>query len=75
MTRPERSVTAAQLLDVVEVERLAIQPGDIVVVKAPMRLTAGDCEYIHDKMKAVLPDTDIIVLECGMDIAVIKASE
>ena len=67
-------MTAAELLDTAEVERLALKPGDILVFKSPRYLTAAEFEYISKRFKAMLPeDTKVMVLEGGADVAVLRA--
>ncbi|RPE40263.1 hypothetical protein EDD90_3299 [Streptomyces sp. Ag109_O5-1] len=66
-------MTAAGLLDTVEVERLALQPGDILVFKCPMRLSDAEYTEIYERIKERLPDTEAMILEGGMDIAVLRA--
>ena len=73
MTGPERSTTGAELLDVTEVERLALKPGDILVLKCPRNVTDAEFNEISAQFRAQLPDTQVLVLEGGMDIAVLRA--
>lgn len=70
---PPRSMTAAELLDTAEVERLALQPGDILVFKCPMRLTEAEFVEIVERFKEMLPDTKVMILEGGADVAVLRA--
>lgn len=73
MTGDERSMTAAELLDTVEVERLALRPGDILVLKCPQHLTIEEFEEISARFKEMFPDTKCMVLDGGADIAVLRA--
>ena len=73
MTGRERSMTAAELLDVVEVERLALQPGDTLVFKCPRLLSSEEFEGIRARVKEQFPDTKCMILEGGMDVAVLRA--
>ena len=68
-------MTGAELLAVTDVERLALGPGDILVLKYPERLTEVEFEEIGNRIRAVIPDpnTKIIVLEAGLDISVLRA--
>jgi hypothetical protein len=69
-------MTAAELLDVAEVERLALGPGDMVVIKCPMYLNDDEFEEMGNRFKAAFPDgTKFVILEGGVDIAVIKADQ
>lgn len=74
MTTPKRPVTAAELLDAAEVERLALRPGDILVFKCPMPLADADFETIRDRLREGLPEsTKVLVLDNGADLAVLRA--
>ena len=66
-------MTAAELLDTAEVERLALRPGDILVFKCPMRLSDADYTEISERIKERFPDTKAMILEGGMDVAVLRA--
>lgn len=73
MTGPQRSMTAAELLNVTEVERLALRPGDILVFKCPRALTPEEFEELSSRLKERFPDTKAMFLEGGMDVAVLRA--
>lgn len=66
-------MTAAELLDVAEVERLALKPGDVLVLKCPQHLTIEEFEEISARFKEMFPDTKCLVLEGGIDVAVLRA--
>lgn len=66
-------MTAAELLDTAEVERLALRPGDILVFKCPMRLSDDDFTDLSARIKEKFPDTEAMILEGGMDVAVLRA--
>lgn len=69
-------MTAAQLLDVAEVERLTLGPGDMLVLKVPVRLADDDFAEIGNRLRAALPPgTKILVLEAGLDISVLRERE
>lgn len=68
-------MTAAELLDMAQVERLTLNPGDKIILKVPFLPSAADCEYLREQVMAVLPNTEVITLVGGVDIAVLKASE
>jgi hypothetical protein len=66
-----------ELTDVAEVERLALRPGDVLVLKFPFRLSADDADYVKEQIDAVWPDQHVKVLICdgGMDVSVLRAEE
>lgn len=75
MTEPRRNMTAAELLDVIEVERTALNPGDIVVLKYPDMLSMAEFDELKTRMEASFKDlgVKIALLEGGLDISVLKA--
>lgn len=73
MTAEKRPITAADLLDTTEVERLALRPGDILVFKCPMRLNDDEYTEISERIKERFPDAEAMILEGGMDVAVLRA--
>lgn len=75
MTAPERSMTAAELLDVAEVERLTLNPGDMLVLKSPIRLSNDERAQLAEQLRLLLPDTKVIALEAGLDISVLRVGE
>lgn len=69
-------MTGAELIDVAEVERLALGPDDMLVLKSPMLLSEDEHAEIAARLRALLPPgTKILVLEAGLDISVLRASE
>lgn len=69
-------MTLAELADVAEVERLALRPGDIVVVKIPWRISDEEATYVKAQTDEVFPDGQkVVVLDGGADIAVLRAEE
>lgn len=72
MTTPERRVSAAELLEAIEVEHLTLTPGDILVFKCQNLLTRDEFDAIREHVKLVLPDTKVLVVEGGADLAVLR---
>ncbi len=70
-----QSMTAADLLAVTDVERLSLNPDDMLVLKSPVILSDDDYAEISNRLRALLPDTKIIILEAGLDISVLRARE
>lgn len=66
-------MTAAELLATIEVEHLALEPGDTLVFKYSKLLTRVEFEEIREQVQRVLPDTKVLVLEGGADVAVLRA--
>lgn len=62
-----------ELLDVAKVERLALNPGDIVVIKTPAWLTDQEFARFGETLRAALPaGTKVLFLEAGVDISVLS---
>ena len=68
-------MTAVDLTDVAEIERLALRPGDAIVYKHPRRLDRHDYDYVSEQLKTAFPDRKILILEDGADLAVLRAEE
>lgn len=68
-------MTAAELVDVAEVERLRLRPGDTLVVKVPYWMNVDEYAQLSENMTKAFPDTKIVVLERGADLAVLRAEE
>jgi spore coat polysaccharide biosynthesis predicted glycosyltransferase SpsG len=66
-------VSAAELLAAIEVEHLTLQPGDTLVFKSPKLLTRAEFEAIREHVQRVLPDTNVLIVEGGADVAVLRA--
>lgn len=67
---------ASELLDIADVERLALRPGDVVVFKCPVRLDDAEHDWVTSLLRAVIPEpTKILILESGADIAVLGAED
>ncbi|NUS26055.1 MAG: hypothetical protein HOV92_17785 [Streptomyces sp.] len=73
MTAEKRPMTATELLDTAEVERLALRPGDALVLKCPHLISDAEFTEISARFKEVFPDTRVLIIEGGADIAVLRA--
>jgi len=70
-------MTAAELLDVTEVERLALRPGDMLVFKCQQSLSDAEYAELEDRTKAALGglNVKILVLDGGLDVQVIRSEQ
>lgn len=68
-------MTLAELADVAEVERLALRPGDVLVLKFPRRLSDEDMDWVREQVDIIFPDQHVKSMICddGMDLAVLRA--
>lgn len=68
-----------QLPEITEVQRLRLEPGDKLVVRADMshlKMTQYDAEMIQRQVRAVLhlpDDFPVLVLPAGMSVEVVSA--
>jgi lipopolysaccharide export system protein LptA len=53
---------------------LTVEPGDVVVLKAPIRLTAEQADNIRRTAKAVIKGAEVLVLSDGLDIGVLRSA-
>ena len=54
--------------------RLAVQPGEVLVVKAPGNIPAVERKKVHDFFEFALPGVTIVVVHSDVDFAVISDS-
>jgi hypothetical protein len=61
------------VLDDVEAGRLALKPGDVVVVRSKRPLTSGAVSEIKATLASVLPaGTPTVVLTEGLDLVIVE---
>lgn len=58
-----------------KIARLDLQPGDILVLKCKQHLPREACDRIRDMMKNVTAGHKTIVLDGGLEIAILTAAE
>ncbi len=56
----------------VEMRVVRLEPGDIIVVSTPRRLTHEDVQDIRDHVTAFFGEYEIAVLEDGMQMQVVR---
>lgn len=68
------AIAAGDIPEVKSVERLAVDRGDIVVLKFDRRLRPVEFQHIYETWtsRPRLRDIEIIVLDEGVDISVVK---
>lgn len=66
--------TARELLDLAEVERLTLEPGDWLVFKVQLRLNMAEYDELNKQIAAVLPEVRYMILDNAMDVAVVRNS-
>lgn len=61
----------------VEVSRMTLGPGDVLVIKAPVKLSQMQEERVRRQVMDTLPlnGAKCLILHSGMDIAVLRAGE
>lgn len=66
-------MTSADLPDVVDVRRVALHPGDVVVARtAGPYITAEQAHSIRDLLRQTFPGHEVLVLGPGVDIDVVE---
>ena len=59
------------MIEIEEVRRLRLDPGDILVLKAPNVLTAEQCEEIRKQLEGEFPDNRVLVMTADFDLEVV----
>lgn len=57
---------------IVALQRLAVQPGEVLVVKAPGDIPAVERKKVHDFFGFALPGVTIMVVHAGVDFVAIS---
>lgn len=60
------------MLDIKEVERLTLKPGDVLVVKVPSRLSPEARAGLRESLRALFPEHKCAILEEGMTLEVVN---
>lgn len=58
-----------------KIARLELRPGDILVVRAPMRLPSETVARLRDMVRQAAPNVRAMVLDAGLDLSVLTAAE
>lgn len=58
------------------VERLCLQPGDVIVISTPRILSSAMAETLRDQLQLVIkdPTRKVVVLEGGMEMKILPGS-
>lgn len=57
------------------ISKLDLKPGDIVIIRCRQRLTQDGVNRLRETMKLAMPDQKALVLEDGMEIAVLTKAD
>ena len=57
-----------------DVQRLALNPGDIVVLRCNQRITEAIADRLKQQVRSLVGDHEVMVLSEGVDIGVIATS-
>ncbi len=58
------------LPEITEVQRLTLKPGDRIIVRVPARIDEATADRIKDRLRALLGDVQVLVLDSGMSLEV-----
>ena len=73
-TGPDADV--AHLIEIGEVRRLHLGPGDHLVITYPMPLPRGTVDRLKDRLHVYFgPDVPITILDSGADLTVVTGGE
>jgi hypothetical protein len=59
-------------LELADVQRLRLEPGDALVILVPGRVTADQAHRIKDQVETFAPGHEVAVLEDGMELVVVS---
>ncbi|MFX4223541.1 MAG: hypothetical protein ACMVO3_22715 [Thalassobaculum sp.] len=59
-------------LPITEITKLNVEPGDVVVVKTAKVLAPAHRDNLHRKLSGLLPGAEVVILEDGMSLDVVK---
>lgn len=71
MTEMPEGYTVAPV-ELPQVRILRLQPGDKLLISSPDWLSAAEGEAIHANVKAVFPDTDVVLLARGLTLDILR---
>lgn len=60
-------------IEITDVQRLALKPGDRIIVRVPQRLDDSQAAYVAERVRAILrlpDDVPLVVLPGGMTLEV-----
>jgi hypothetical protein len=61
------------MLDIEDIRRLVVNPGEMLVVRVPRGTTAEGAAQVKDRVKAVLPDgVRVLVAPVDVDFEVVS---
>lgn len=66
---------ASEAIPEFHIARLDLRPGDVLVVKSRRPLSVQDCERIRQILKQEAVGHRVMVLDDGLDLAVLTAAE
>ena len=64
------------LPEITEVQRLRLEPGDILVIRSPQSLTPDDAQMVQQRVRVILrlpEDFPLLVLPGGMSVEAVSA--
>jgi hypothetical protein len=58
-----------------DLARVALEPGDKILVRYPKRITQAAAEAISANLNKIFPDHAVMILDDGLDLAVIRPTD
>lgn len=56
----------------VDVARIALAPGDTVVLTSPVPLRPQDVEFLHARLEAAFPGYPVLIMADGLTLGVLR---
>jgi len=72
MTHDEAVAALEDMPDVVSVQKVGLQPGDVIVLRSPVFLGRETIHQMTQIMKSVWPDHRVVVLDAGLTLEVVR---
>ena len=64
---------AGQKFQISDLQRVRLEPGDVLVVGLKMPMTDADMGRFHGRLKPVFPDNDIVIVDGnGVEFSIIE---
>ena len=59
----------------IDVKRLRLKPGDIIVVNVDRQITAEEAHRLKERVEQLLVGHQVLVTSCGVTIEIIKPTD
>ena len=70
-----RGWVVAEMPEITEVQRIALNPGDVVVARVAGRLTAKQAHMVSQQLRKAFPSNEVLVLDGSAELDVFRPEE